>query len=180
MARRVFAGVAASAHFRYGNAPGRTATFVVVRTCSGGYGDGRGIWRRVRGDRLTRRVIQCIIQVHQTLGPGFVESVYRRALLIELRKQDLATEAEKEVVIYYDGQKVGQHRLEFLVERQVIVELKAVEALSKAHYAQVRSYLRAARLDIALLVNFGTDRADYRRVEFLTSSPSSPGSPDLP
>ena len=129
-----------------------------------------------RGDRITGRVIQCIIHVHQTLGPGFLESVYRRALLIELRKQDLATEAEKEVVVYYDGQKVGRHRLDLLVEGQVILELKTVETLSKAHYAQVRSYLRATRLDVALLVNFADDRADFRRVEIPTVSP---GSPDL-
>jgi GxxExxY protein len=134
----------------------------------GGCGDG------YRGDGLTRRVIQCVIQVHQTLGPGFLESVYRRALLIELRKQDLATDTEKEVVIYYDGQKVGRHCVDLIVEGRVIVELKTVAALSKAHYAQVRSYLRATRLDIALLVNFATDRADFRRVEFPTSSPRSP------
>jgi GxxExxY protein len=125
----------------------------------GGYGDS------YRGDRLTGRVIQCIIHVHQTLGPGFLESVYRRALLIELRKQDLTTEAEKEVVVYYDGRKVGRHRLDLLVEGQLILELKTVEALSKAHYAQVRSYLRATRLNVALLVNFADDRADFRRVE---------------
>ncbi|MGH7465935.1 MAG: GxxExxY protein [Longimicrobiales bacterium] len=118
-----------------------------------------------RGDTLTGRVIRCIIHVHQTLGPGFLESVYRRALLIELRKQHLATEAEKEVVVYYDGQQVGRHRLDLLVEGQVILELKTVEALSKAHYAQVRSYLRATQLDLALLVNFADDRADFRRVE---------------
>ncbi|HUH13914.1 MAG TPA: GxxExxY protein [Longimicrobiales bacterium] len=120
---------------------------------------------RYRGDELTGRVIQCIIHVHQALGPGFLEGVYQRALLIELRNQDLATEAEKEVVVYYDGQEVGRHRLDLLIEGQVIVELKTVEALSKAHYAQVRSYLRATNLDLALLVNFAEDRADFRRVE---------------
>ncbi|MBR9990102.1 MAG: GxxExxY protein [Gemmatimonadetes bacterium] len=114
---------------------------------------------------LSGRVIQCIIQVHQTLGPGFLESVYRRALLIELCRQNLATQAEKEVVIYYDGHEVGKHRLDLLVEGQIILELKTVEALSKAHYAQVRSYLRATRLYVALLVNFAADRADFRRIE---------------
>lgn len=117
------------------------------------------------GDELTGRVIQCIIHVHQTLGPGFVESVYRRALLIELGKQDLKTETEKAVVVYYDRQPVGKHRLDLLVEGRVIVELKTVDALSKAHYAQVRSYLRATRLSVALLVNFADDRADFRRIE---------------
>lgn len=118
-----------------------------------------------RSDKLTGRVIQCIIHVHQTLGPGFLENVYRRALLIELRKRDLTTEAEKEIVVYYDGQEVGKHRLDLLVEDQVIIELKTVEVLSKAHYAQVRSYLRAALLDVALLVNFADDHADFRRVQ---------------
>jgi len=130
-----------------------------------------------RGDELTGRVIQCIIRVHQTLGPGFLESIYRRALLIELRKNFLATEAEKEVMIFYDGQEVGKHRLDILVEGRLILELKTVEALSKAHYAQVRSYLKATRLDIALLVNFAGDRAAYRRIESRSLSPLSPPSP---
>ena len=119
----------------------------------------------VAGDRLTERVINCIIHVHQTLGPGFLESVYRRALIIELRKQGLVAEAEKEVIVYYDGERVGRHRLDFLVEQRLILELKTVESLSKAHYAQVRSYLKAARLDLALLINFADSRADFRRVE---------------
>ena len=118
-----------------------------------------------RADQLTGRVIECIIHVHQTLGPGFLEYVYRRALLIELRKRKLATENEKEFKIHYDGQEVGIHRLDLLVEEQLIIELKTVEALSKAHYAQVRSYLRAARLNVALLVNFASERADFRRIE---------------
>ena len=118
-----------------------------------------------RSDTLTERVILCIIRVHQTLGPGFLESVYQRALLIELHKQNLAAEFEKEIVIYSDGQKVGRHCLDLLVEGRLILELKTVEALSKAHYAQVRSYLKASRLDIALLVNFATDRADFRRIQ---------------
>jgi len=118
-----------------------------------------------RADKLTERVIHCIIDVHQTLGPGFLESVYRRALLIELRKQNLATEVEKEIVVSYDGQEVGRHRLDILVEKQVILELKTVETLSKAHYAQVRSYLKATSLGVALLINFADNHADFRRIE---------------
>ena len=115
-------------------------------------------------EELTGRVIQCIIKVHQTLGPGFVEKVYRRALRIELCRHELASEAEKKVVIYYAGEEVGRHRLDLVVERRLIVELKTVEALSRAHYAQVRSYLSAAHLDVALLVNFAAHRADFRRI----------------
>jgi len=117
------------------------------------------------GDRLTEAIIECIIKVHQTLGPGFLESVYRKALLIEMRKCNLGVQDEKEVIIYYDGEEVGRHRLDILVEGKVIVELKTVEELSKAHYAQVRSYLKATNLTVALLVNFAKEKADFRRIE---------------
>lgn len=116
-------------------------------------------------DQLTGRVIQCIIRVHQTLGPGFLENVYRRAMILELQKRGLTVDVEKEVLVCYDGCEVGRHRLDILVEGQLILELKTVEAFSKAHYAQVRSYLKATRLRAALLVNFSGDRADFRRVE---------------
>ena len=131
----------------------------------GGYGDKGDREREYREDRLTKAIIECIIRVHQTLGPGFLESVYRRALLIEMRKCDLAVQNENEVIIYYDGEEVGRHRLDILVEGKVIVELKTVEELSKAHYAQVRSYVKATNLPVALLVNFAEEKADFRRIE---------------
>jgi GxxExxY protein len=118
-----------------------------------------------RDEKLTERVIQCVIHVHQRIGPGFLESVYRNALLIELRKRGLATEVEKEIVVYYDEHEVGRHRLDLLVAEQIILELKTVDALSKAHYAQVRSYLKATGLDVALLINFSDVRADFRRID---------------
>jgi GxxExxY protein len=116
-------------------------------------------------DKLTETIIACMIRVHQVLGPGFKESIYRNALLIELRKHGLATETEKEIVIYYEDQEVGRHRLDIVVEKNVIVELKTVENLSKAHYAQVRSYLKATRLPVGILVNFASEKADFRRIE---------------
>ena len=116
-------------------------------------------------EELTGKIIECIIAVHQELGPGFLESIYRRALLIEMRKQGLAAETEKEVIIYYDGQEIGRHRLDILAEERVVVELKTVESLSKAHYAQVRSYLKATVLELGILVNFTGEKADFRRVE---------------
>ena len=117
------------------------------------------------GDKLTEVVIQCVIQVHKKLGPGFLESIYRKALVVELRSHGLRVETEKEVVITYEGQEVGRHRLDIVVAGERIVELKTVEDLSKAHYAQVRSYLKATGLNVALLVNFATPMADYRRIE---------------
>ena len=116
-------------------------------------------------DRVTEAIIECIIRVHQTLGAGFLESVYQRALVIELEKRDLGVESEKEVTVFYDQQEVGRHRLDLVVEDKVIVELKTVEELSKAHYAQARSYLKATGLKTGLLVNFAKEKADFRRIE---------------
>ena len=90
-------------------------------------------------DALTRAIIDAIIRVHRQLGPGFLESIYRNALAIELGKQGLQFEPEKEVIVRYDAEPVGRHRLDLVVEGAVVVELKTVEDLSKAHYAQIRS-----------------------------------------
>jgi GxxExxY protein len=131
---------------------------------------------------LTEGIIRCIIAVHRTLGPGFLETVYRRALVLELRKQGLTATVEKEIVIYYDGQEVGRHRLDLLVEGRVIVEVKTVENLGRAHYAQVRSYLAATGLRLALLINFAGERADFRRVQRIHNplSPHHQASPHHP
>jgi GxxExxY protein len=115
-------------------------------------------------DAITGDIIAAVIEVHRVLGPGFLEGIYQRALVLELRKRGLKVGTEVEVEIAYDGVVVGQHRLDLLVEDIVIVELKTVEALSRAHYAQVRSYLKATGKPVALLVNFSGDRADYRRI----------------
>ena len=122
-----------------------------------------------RGDEvnaLTHDIIKGIITVHRVLGPGFIESIYQRALIIELTKLGPRVATEFDVPVEYDGQLVGRHRLDLVVNDLVIVELKTVEDLSRAHYAQVRSYLRATGLPIALLVNFATEMADYRRIEY--------------
>jgi len=136
-------------------------------------GDGAGV-----EDPLTRAIIEAIISVHNSLGPGFVEQIYQRALAIELRKKGMRFAAEADVEITYEGHRIGQHRLDFLIEDRVIVELKTVEDLGKAHYAQVRSYLRATGLTIALLVNFSKEKADYRRVVSSPHFPQSPSSPE--
>jgi GxxExxY protein len=117
---------------------------------------------------LTEKIIECIIRVHQKMGPGFLESVYRHALLIDLKRSKIRAETEKEFVIKYDRVEVGLHRLDILVEGRVILELKTVDELSRAHYAQVRSYLRATNLTLALLVNFAKERADFRRIESIS------------
>jgi len=116
-------------------------------------------------DDLTNKIIKCIIQVHKTLGPGFLESIYRKSLLIELHNNNINAETEKEIKIYYQDYEVGLHRLDIVVENEAIVELKTVEKLNKAHYAQIKSYLKATGLQRGLLVNFAEDKADFRRID---------------
>jgi GxxExxY protein len=124
-----------------------------------------GIERSWSDDQLTGRIIQCIIRVHQELGPGFVEKVYRRSLTHEFRDAGLAVAIERPVLIHYKRYKVGIHLLDMLVENRIVIELKCADSLCRAHYAQVRSYLKATKLKTALLVNFSGERADYRRIE---------------
>lgn len=119
----------------------------------------------MKHEGLTQQIIGCVVQVHRTLGPGFVEPIYRRALVIELRSGGLHVEVEKEVAVYYKGEHVGTHRLDLVVNEIVVLELKAVSELAAAHYEQLRSYLRASSLQVGLLINFGRERSDFRRVE---------------
>ena len=118
----------------------------------------------LQDEKLTEAIIRAVIKVHQTLGPGFVESVYQRALILELERRGLVVETELKLPVFYEGQQVGLHRLDILVEKRVIVEVKTVSELEKVHYAQVRSYLKAAGLRLGLLVNFALEKADFRRV----------------
>jgi len=120
--------------------------------------------RDKRGDSLSALIIECIIEVHRALGPGFLESIYQNALEIELQRRELKIEKEKELTIRYRDEIVGRHRLDLVVEDSVIIELKTVDDLSKAHYAQVRSYLAASNMTLGILVNFSAFKADFRRV----------------
>ena len=126
----------------------------------------------MKHEALTQQIIACIVKVHRTLGPGFLEGIYRRALCLELQRSGLKVEAEKPVPVYYEGEEVGLHRLDLVVEDTVVLVLKAVPELAVAHYEQLRSYLRASCLDVGLLVNFGRERSDFRRLERPEPSPS--------
>ena len=106
-----------------------------------------------------------MIEVHKELGPGFLEKVYRRAISIELGLQGIAFEAEKKIALCYKKKHVGIHRLDLLVEDELVVELKTVDELHKKHYAQVRSYLKATGRPVGLLVNFADFQLSPRRVE---------------
>lgn len=113
---------------------------------------------------LSERIIGAAIRVHKELGPGFLESIYEEAMAVELRLLRLQFERQKPVPLFYRGQAIGEHRLDLLIENAFIVELKAVTALEKIHFAVVRSYLKALGLSDALLLNFATTRLTIKRV----------------
>ena len=113
---------------------------------------------------LTHRVIGCAYRVSNTLGAGFLEKVYENALVIELRKAGLAVEQQKPLPVRYEGQIVGDYVADLLVDRAVLVELKAVSALDDVHLAQCINYLKAADLKLCLLMNFGQPRVEIRRI----------------
>ena len=113
---------------------------------------------------VTDRIIAAAIRVHKELGPGFVEIMYEEALAIELTAAGIAFERQKLLPIFYREHLIGEHRLDLVVAGQVIIELKAISALEDVHYAIVRSYLKAANLQDALLLNFASTRLTIKRV----------------
>jgi len=115
-------------------------------------------------EKLTGAVIAAATEVHRRLGPGFMESVYEEALKMELAKRGIAFESQRRIEVLYDGKAVGVHVLDLMVEGKIIVELKAVEVLQRVHYAQLRSYLRAAGLKVGLLPNFNSSMLAIKRI----------------
>ena len=113
---------------------------------------------------LTEKIIGAAIAVHTQLGPGFIESAYEEALCIELKHRGIPYERQKTLPVYYRDELVCTHRLDLVVEQLIIVELKAVSALDKMHFAMLRSYLKAADLDYGLLINFSSMPLAVKRV----------------
>lgn len=113
---------------------------------------------------LTHKIIGCAMQVHNTLGNGFQEVIYQRALAIELAHHELSFDREKEMELFYREQSIGTRRVDFLVEAKVMVELKAIEKLEDVHKAQAINYLEAYNIADGLLINFGGTSLEFKRV----------------
>ena len=114
-------------------------------------------------NELTRAVIGCAMTVHRKLGRGFPEVVYQRALAIELYKNGFSAEREVDLPIFYENEKVGSRRVDFFVEKRVLVELKAVECLLTSHHVQTINYLEVFKLPVGLLINFGSSSLEFKR-----------------
>ena len=115
-------------------------------------------------EELTHKIIGCAMKVHTTLGNGFQEVIYQRALEMEMNLQGFSFSREYEMPIYYKNQHIGTRRVDFLVEGLISVELKAVINLEDVHLAQAINYLEAYNLEIGLLINFGSKSLMFKRL----------------
>ena len=114
---------------------------------------------------ITEKIIGCAMRVHATLGNGFQEVIYQRAMAIEMAECGLEFAREKEMEIFYKGQKIGTRRVDFFVADCVLVEFKATIKLENVHLAQAINYLEAFQMEVGLLINFGARSLEFKRVQ---------------
>ena len=112
---------------------------------------------------LTEKIIGCAYTVYNKIGYGFLESVYEKCLLIELRKAGLKAEPQIPITVYYDEEVVGEFYADVLVEESIILELKSIQRILKVHEVQLVNYLVATRKDVGLLLNFGERKVEIKR-----------------
>ena len=124
-------------------------------------------------DEVTAEIIGLAMKIHRTLGPGFLESVYQKALIFELSHAGFHVEAEKQIKVRYEGVIVGDFAADLLVEDCLIIELKAIQALTATHEVQTVNYLAATGIDDALLLNFGGPSLEFKRKHRLPKSGKS-------
>ena len=114
---------------------------------------------------ITKTIIKAYYKVYNTLGYGFLEKVYQKALLIELKKMGLESKEEVPIKVYYEGEKVGDYRADIIVEELVIIENKAQEVLAEENEFQLINYLKATEIEVGLLLNFGK-KPEFKRKIF--------------
>ena len=114
-------------------------------------------------EKVTETIIGCAYRVYNKMGFGFLESVYEKCLLIELRKAGLDTETQKPITVYYEGEVVGEFVADIMVNDAVIIELKSVRRIIKAHEVQLVNYLVATGKPVGLILNFGERKVEIKR-----------------
>jgi GxxExxY protein len=136
--------------------------------------ESRKTGKELRDSKITDAIIAAAIAVHRELGPGFIESVYEQALAVEFALQGIAFIRQKSIPLFYRDHQIGEHRLDFLVEDKIVIELKAIDSLQNVHFVVVRSYLKATGLADGLILNFSSMPLTIKRVQRERSSePSS-------
>ena len=126
--------------------------------------ESRKTGKDLRDSAITDAIIASAIAVHRELGPGFIESVYEQALAVEFALCGIAFVRQKVIPLFYRDHQIGEHRLDFLVEEKIVVELKAIDSLQNVHFAIVRSYLKASGLADGLILNFSSMPLTVKRV----------------
>ena len=126
--------------------------------------ESRKTGKELRDSEITDAIIAAAIAGHRELGPGFIESVYEQALAVEFALQGIAFVRQKPIPLFYRDHQIGEHRLDFLVEDKIVVELKAIDGLENVHFAIVRSYLKASGLADGLILNFSSMPLTVKRV----------------
>ncbi|MFC1497428.1 GxxExxY protein [Verrucomicrobiota bacterium] len=112
---------------------------------------------------LTEKIIGCAYKIYNKMGYGFLESIYEKCMLIELRKAGLKAQSQKPIIVYYDGETVGEFTADLVVEDVVIIELKSVRRIIRAHEVQLVNYLMATRIEVGLLMNFAERKVEVKR-----------------
>ncbi|MDD5004990.1 MAG: GxxExxY protein [Candidatus Omnitrophica bacterium] len=113
---------------------------------------------------ISQKVIGLAFDVHNELGPGFIERIYSEALALEFARNNVKFEKEKTIKIGYKGKELGEQRIDFLIEGEIILEIKAAESISKIHLAQILSYLKALNKKLGLILNFCNTKLEIKRV----------------
>ncbi len=116
-------------------------------------------------EEITKKIIKCFYKIYDELGSGFLESVYEKALMIELKDIGLKADNQKSLDVYYKNQLVGEFKSDIIAEDKIIIEIKAVTNLTTQHEAQLINYLKATGIKVGLLVNFG-DKLEFKRRVF--------------
>jgi GxxExxY protein len=124
----------------------------------------RPISKDVLFPELSYQIMQAAFEVHNQLGPGFLEAIYESALIVELTEQQIPFEQQKEVKVNYKESHIGTHHLDIVVDNKIILELKAISELADIHKQQLLSYLKATNLQLGILINFGTKRVQSFRI----------------
>ena len=127
---------------------------------------------KLKDEELSQRAIGAAIEVHRSLGPGFLESFYEEALCIELDILGVPYERQKTIEITYRNRKIGEHRLDLFIDGKLVLELKTVKEIDQIHYSVVRSYVKAAKATSGIILNFSSMPLTIKRVG-LDSNPSS-------
>jgi GxxExxY protein len=120
--------------------------------------------REIIEKELSYQIMNAAYEVHNELGPGFLESIYENALAIELRARGIPVETQVRIPVIYKGKKVGEHVLDHLIDSRVILELKAATEIAPIHKQQALSYLKATGLQLAIVINFGSESVQSARV----------------